>query len=252
VDDGDFDAAIALYPDAIALVPDYPVAYFSRAIANRSAGNFEDALADFETVLELVPGEAQIHASTAALHALLGDVDSAVTEMEIFIEKAGIEALSESDLESYDAYMRVASGEYVSQFYISRSGTLRDAGRYEGAISDLEFAIENEPDEPLLYARLGLNYLDMGQIENAVAVFTEGIQVEPLRVLYFNRAVAYGELFLTDSDARVKRLNDLECVLLLEDDSTLNESQIAQVERNITTTLLDNYEPITDVAQCLP
>lgn len=252
LDGGDFDTAISLYTDAISLVPNYTRAYFSRAIANRSAGNLEDALADFEKVLDLVPDEAQIHASTAALHALLGDVESAVAEMEIFIEKAGIEALSQSDLESYDAYRRVAGGEYVSQFYISRSGTLRAAGRYERAISDLEIAIENEPDEPLLYARLGLIYLDMGQIETAVDIFTQGIQVEPLRVLYFNRAVAYGELFLTDSDARVSRLNDLECVLLLEDDSTLDENQIAQVERNITTTILDDYEPITDVAQCLP
>lgn len=252
LDNGDFDTAISLYTDAITLVPNYPVAYFSRAIANRSAGNLEDALSDFENVLELVPDQAQIHASTASLYALLGDLESAIVEMETFIEKAGIEALSESDLESYDAYQRVLNGEYVSQFYITRSGALRAAGRYEAAISDLEFAIENEPDDALLYARLGLNYLDMGQPEIAVDVFTQGIRIEPLRVLFLNRSVAYGDLFLTSSVARVNRLNDLECILLLDDDNTLSESQLAQVERNITTTILDDYVPITSVAECLP
>lgn len=252
LDNDDFDSAIELYTESIQLVSENTNAYFGRAIANRNAGNIEDAIADFQQVLEWVPDEVQIHVSLSSLYALLDDLDSAVAEMEIFIEKAGVEALSETDLATYEVYQRVRDGEYISQFYTTRSGALRSYGLYEAAISDLEFAIENEPDNALMYARLGLNYLEMGQPEVAVDTFTQGIQVEPLRVLYFNRSVAYGDLFVTDSDARVGRLNDLECILLLDDDGTLTEDQIAQVERNITTTILDGYQPITEVAQCLP
>jgi Flp pilus assembly protein TadD len=160
-DADEMDNAAELFSQAIALDETYGLAFYWRAITNRDLGQFEDALADFQQALTLEPDEAQIRSNIGEMHAILGDVDAALAEMEAFIAEAGPDALNENDQWAYDVYQRIAAGEYVAEFYTSRSNRLRAAGRYEAALADIETALENDPDDPTLYARYGVIYTEM-------------------------------------------------------------------------------------------
>ena len=249
---GEYENAVELLTQAIMLDDEYSLAYYWRAITNRSLGQFENALADFQQALALEPNEAQIHSSVGEMYAVLGDIEAALAEMEAFIEKAGIDALGENDQWAYDVYQRLVAGEYVGEFYTSRSNRLRAAGRYEEALHDIEFALENEPDDATLYARYGVIYTEMEQPQEAIEAFTDGIAVEPLPVLFYNRAFAHQANLQNDMNSMVKRVHDFQCVVLLADES-ISEEQVSQAQRGIDNTILDidGYEPIIDPADCV-
>lgn len=252
-DEGEYEAAIEQFTLAIKLNPELALAYYWRASTYQRLGQVEKAVADYRKALELEPEEIQIQADIANTYALFDEMDEAVAELEAFIELVGEDTVGEEVIESLDVYRAVANGEYNEDFYFRRANRLRNYGLYDLALENNQLTIDNDPDDAELYAQRGVIYVDMEDYDAAIDAFTEGLEIELLPILFYNRGVAHRSNSLNELGSMIDGVHDLQCLLLLADDS-ITEDQIAYAERSINTTLIssDDYEPITDPANCVP
>jgi len=250
-DANNYEEAVDLFTQAIELNPGFDAAYYGRALTYGYLGEIEDAVADYEQVMEIEP-EATLRVRTdiVNLYALYDDMESAITELESLLEDVDEEDLSENILEAFDVYQAIADGEYNSDFYFSRANRLRQYGQYDLALEANQVMLDNEPDDPTVYAQRGVILNEAGEYDAAVEALTTGIELEPLPILFYNRGYTYS-LMTDDFDAIVDKVHDYQCIILLADD-TITQEQLDFVQQGIDRTIIssDDYEPITDPADC--
>jgi tetratricopeptide (TPR) repeat protein len=111
-----FDAAIALYPN-------YPIAYVNRGRAHSSLGEWERAWSDYTEALGLSPGESGAHLGRGDVAAHLQQWEQAIAE--------------------YDRAIALAPGR--ASFYNNRAVAYRGKGDLERALQDLDHALRIDP-----------------------------------------------------------------------------------------------------------
>ena len=72
-DDGDMDAAIRHYSEAIQLDPDWADVYVFRGAAFAGKGDFDRAIADFDEAIKLDPRDAGAYQRRASAYEQKGD-----------------------------------------------------------------------------------------------------------------------------------------------------------------------------------
>jgi S1-C subfamily serine protease len=77
---GDFDAAIADYTKAIALKPDFSLAYLNRGVAKADKGDFDGAIADDTKDIELDPRSTLAYNNRAIAKRNKGDLDGSIAD----------------------------------------------------------------------------------------------------------------------------------------------------------------------------
>lgn len=76
-----------------------------------------------------------------------------------------------------------------------RGVELLDAGKWEEAIAELDLAIQLEPDNAIAYSNRAYGYSSLGQHEQARVDSDKAIQLDPNEVAaYINRGIAYSNL----------------------------------------------------------
>lgn len=130
-------------------------------------GNSEAAIVALETCLEsasLDPGEE------AAVYSRLGGALLFEQRYEDALEAFNLAfAIAETNGASFD-------GPYIRR---NRGIARRNVGQLEGALSDLEQARRQLPDDVLTLLNLGGLYADMGRYAEAIAEFDAVTRVEP-------------------------------------------------------------------------
>ncbi len=248
----DYAKAIDLFTQAIKLDTNFALAYYWRGATYHSAGDLENALPDYQQALALKPAELQVHEDIAEVYALLDELDRAIAEYEAWIDASGGKGLSADSQTLYELIKNVAAGKYDRNFYFKRADQLRLYGRFDAALRDNQLSLDHLPNDAKLYAQRGVIYMDMKQYSKAVQMFTNGIAVEPLPILFYNRGFANQANFRNDPGAVVDAVHDFQCTLLLADDS-LSAQQLKDAQHGIDITFIsdDSYQPITDPAQCV-
>lgn len=251
-EEGNNEEALDLLNDALELDPELTLAIYWRAVVNQDMGNLEEALTGYQATLELVPDQVQIHNDIADTMALLGNMEGAVAELQAQIDAQG-DAVDPQVVQLMEIYQQVADGEYVPEFYFRKANRLRQLGRYEDALATNDHSLAFDPENGELYGQRGVIYADMGQLEEALAAFTVGLEVDPLPILYYNRGFTYRREEMRGFNSMILGAHNLQCFLLLADDS-VTEQQIEDAEQALTVTLIssDDYEEITDPAKCGP
>ena len=79
--EGDHEAAISEFDEAIARYPDFELAYYSRGAAYSQIGKFEAALADYDEAIRLNPKFAQAYYNRGLAHAFLGRYAATIDDM---------------------------------------------------------------------------------------------------------------------------------------------------------------------------
>ncbi|MEP1060114.1 MULTISPECIES: tetratricopeptide repeat protein [Cyanophyceae] len=82
VQNGDLDAAIADFSQAVRLKRDYATAYYNRGTVYASTGNVRAALADYTQVIALKPNNAAVRYSRGLLRANTGDRPGALIDFQ--------------------------------------------------------------------------------------------------------------------------------------------------------------------------
>jgi len=77
---GDFDAAITDYTEAIRLNPEYADAYFNRGVSHRKIGDFDAAITDYSESLRLNPEDAEAYHNRGVSHEQMGNRAEAETD----------------------------------------------------------------------------------------------------------------------------------------------------------------------------
>ena len=249
----DNEGAIDLFTEALELDPELALAHYWRAATYQDLGQLEEALVGYQKAMELQPEQLQIHEDIGDVFALLDDMDEAVAEYQIYIDALGEDNVEEQTLTTFAAYQEVADGEFNEEFYFRRANQLRQLGLYDEALENNQVSLDNVSDDATLYAQRGLIFLGMESYTEAINSFTDGLEIELLPVLFYNRGYTHSLNIKNEFAGIIKSVNDYECLLLLADDST-TQDQIDFAQQSIDRTIIsdDTYEPITDPADCLP
>ena len=116
----DYDAAIEAYNRAIALHPDYAMAYFGRSIAYFWKDQFDRAIEDISRAIILNPKNARYYSHRARAYELSRQYDKAIDDYNRAIDLDPVRA---------------------SSYYSDRGGSYNLKGQYDKAIEDYNRAI---------------------------------------------------------------------------------------------------------------
>jgi tetratricopeptide (TPR) repeat protein len=194
-----YTVAIAAYDKAIAVNPRDDFAFGRRAQANFAAGNVEAALADARKATDLRPGFLQMYSLRAFALATRKKPDEAAAEIQRMVAanagnpdattlaKQMLTQLGMADKAKALAGPPVDATPTPQSFYAK--AMLREANDADGQLSDLNEALELDPDFlPALYTRASLLY-GKGQGEPALADVERALAVDPKSVnLYLLKA----------------------------------------------------------------
>ena len=172
----DFDGAIADFTQALALKPDYAVAFYNRGIAKKARGDIDGAIADYTTAIALKPDYAFTYNNRGNEKALIGDLDGAVADYTKAIALQpgcaeayhwrGIARSMQRDWDGAIADFTQAielKPDYAAAYY-NRSNTKKAKGDLDGAIRDHSSAIEHNPDYAQANDIVGLAKIAKGVI----------------------------------------------------------------------------------------
>ena len=181
----DFDEAIWLFTQVLAVQPRSADTYNSRGLAylERSRpGDADRAIADLSRASDLAPPTASHYYNRAVAYlerGQPGDLERALSDLERAISADG---------ESGEAYVNRAA------VYLERG----DPGDLDLAFADLERAIELQPRLATAWVNQGNAHLQRGQTgdsELAIADFTKAIELAPESATgYYNRGLLYSAL----------------------------------------------------------
>ncbi len=154
----DFAAALAAFDSALALDPASLEALGNRGMVLGMMGRFADACADFDRAIALAPGHPALLFNRGNALRYLGRLQDA--------------------LKSYDATL--AEDPEIADAWINRGNTLRDLKRPLEALASYDRAILLRPDDAkALYNRGNLIWVDMRQVETALADFERAFAIDP-------------------------------------------------------------------------
>ncbi len=171
--DGQLEAALAAYGEALAADPDHLEALNDRAIALHALGRLEDAGADLDRVLVLRPGLAVTLANRASLRADQGRLDEALAD--------------------YDAALATQPG-----LPIARAGRARvfwALGRAAEALADCDAVLAGGLGGAWLHNLRGLVLVALGRPAEALAAYDAALALDDAFVdALGNRGVLLTEL----------------------------------------------------------
>jgi tetratricopeptide (TPR) repeat protein/mono/diheme cytochrome c family protein len=169
----DLDQAIAAYTRALALDPRSALALNNRGLAFKQKGDADRALADFTAAVRVDPGLAVAYHNRGTVHHGQGDFVRAVAD--------------------YTEALRLEPRSAV--VYNNRGLAHHENGDYDQALADYDQALRLEPRLAVAYNNRGLTHHRKGDDRRAVADFSEAVRLDPkLAKAYFNRAAAYEKL----------------------------------------------------------
>lgn len=108
--------------------------------------------------------------------------------------------------------------------FLQRGYTYAIRGSYSSAQSDLEKAIELEPDNPMAYVHYGQLLYELKEYENACMYFTQAIKLDSEKPLYFSRR---GQSRLSLNEFESAR-EDFERAVALNPNDAWNHSWLGQ------------------------
>ena len=189
----DFDEAIWLFTQVLAVEPRSVEALNSRALAYLERGRVGDpdlAVDDLNRALTIRPERAATHLNLAVAHLERGSYDDIGRALNSLNEAISLH----SDYAS--AYVNRA-GAYIAR------GTADDI---DHALDDIETALEIEPELASAHLNRGNAYLARdsdGDMQFAITEFSRAIQLAPDSPLaHFNRGLVYSELGDVSSSLR--------------------------------------------------
>ena len=161
---GDFDEALKLCGDAIALNRKLAKGYDYRSAIYHRTKNYEAALVDATQAIACDPTNARYyHSRAVTLHQM----------------KRYEESLK-------DKNKAVEFDSANARYYNSRSVTLHEMKRYEEALNDCNKAVELAPDDADHYESRSATLCEMERYEEALADINKAIGLDPVNALYYN------------------------------------------------------------------
>ncbi len=186
----DYDRALADYNEALRLNPRDPVILFNRGNTHYAKDNFDLALADYTEVIRLDPRNLWAHSNRGKLHVLRGDSSRAIADFTrvLQLDANNVHALCDRAA-AYSAMKQHehAITDYSAALALEPSVTLYNnrgleqvaLGNLDAAVADFTQAIALGPEFPGPYLLRGNAYADKGEFDKALADLAEALRLDP-------------------------------------------------------------------------
>ena len=166
-----YEEAIEKLSEAIALDPEYAMAWYNFGRIERLNGNYENAKTYFDEAIAIRANLSKAYFDRALVNKELENLDEAEKDYTVIIEND-----------------RLIGDEAQRNRGLAR----KMSGDFEGALQDLNTAISEFPDNAVLYKNRGNLYLLLGQMQDAVRDYDRAIQIDRnFLEAYYNRGLTY-------------------------------------------------------------
>ena len=173
---GQYDAAIVEFRQALSLMPDLTRAHLGLGAALQGKGDLEGALAEYKTVLSRSPDDADAHTNIGTVLQSKGDLDGAIAEYRTALRSQPDVALTHYNL-----------------------GTaLSSKGQVKEALAEYRTAIRLKPDLVEAYFDLGMLLKENDQSAAAADAFREYLKRAP-NTPATQPLIKQAQTFLTES-----------------------------------------------------
>ena len=190
-DQGDAEAAITHYRQAVELRPSYAEAHYNLGRLLAQKGQFDEAIVHYEKALEINPADAEAHNNFGATLLANGHADEAIAHYRkaLTIRPDYADAscnlasalLSKGDLDGaigyYSACLAVSPNQAEAQYNLASA--LFQTGRMDEAIAHYQKALELHPESAEAHANLGSVFLSKGRIRDAMAQYKDTLRMAP-------------------------------------------------------------------------
>jgi tetratricopeptide (TPR) repeat protein len=182
--------ALPAYDKALELDPSQVMTLENRARVRRGLRDMRGALEDFGRALDYQPDNASLLSQRALTHAMLGDYPAALRDfdralevdpnMEAALLNRGKLRREMGDLPgSLEDMTRAVELSPNSSWAFAQRGRVRLELKDDGAIEDLERALQLDPRNFDAHVFVGLYHQQAGRLEPAIQAFQSALRVDP-------------------------------------------------------------------------
>ncbi|WP_421895100.1 tetratricopeptide repeat protein [Marinoscillum sp.] len=200
-------------------ISNYYSYYYNMAVMAFQDSEYEKAVDAFEKSYYIVPDDtnAYINAAYAAHNGQLYDaatknyrlaIDNGATSKDLYYNYVSILTTALDDKEGALAVVDEALEKYPSDGTLqkNRINLLINMGKIDEARSNLEEAIESEPDNANLYFTLAVINDEMKDQERAIKAYLKAIEIDPN---HFEANFNYGVILINQANETIKESNSL-------------------------------------------
>ncbi|HAX78707.1 MAG TPA: hypothetical protein DCY88_23455, partial [Cyanobacteria bacterium UBA11372] len=197
-DFGDLQGAIEDYNKLLQMHPDHINAYCGRGLTNLALGNMEAAIEDATQATRINPKQAQAYSLRGTACQRLGNVQAAIANFkkaaEIYLEqKDAVKCRQciETIKKLQNAENQTKNPPFNPEEFINEALKKSISGDYGGAIGDLDWVIQLNPQEDKAYFHRGLIYARLESNWSAIEEFNQTIRLKPSHAeAYYHRGIA--------------------------------------------------------------
>ena len=172
---GLFQDAKLIALEALKLKPNFAIGLYNYADILYKTNNIELALVQLNKAIAIEPTLTKAYFTRAMVHKQLGQLKKA--------------------LKDYDSIIEIKGEDYL-EAYVNRGLTKKMLADMGGALADLNFVIDEFPQNAELRKNRGNIYLLLGLPRKAIDDYTAAINLDSdYSEVYFNRALAHYQLF---------------------------------------------------------
>jgi tetratricopeptide (TPR) repeat protein len=186
------EEAIALFQQAIAINPKWPVPYSNTALVYERMQQPEKALAAIKSGVDATEGAPSLVMALASKYEQMGKVDDAIAEYEKALEKAPDALVVANNLAMLlvdhrsDAASLERAKKLIGPLKNANNAAFLDtvgwvqfkAGELEAAIPNLEQAVKAAPEAAVLQYHLGMAYLKKGDKTAALEALKKAVDTK--------------------------------------------------------------------------
>lgn len=152
---GDYQAAIQNYTQALNLSPSFAEAYLGRGLAKRRLGDNQGAVDDYTKVIQLQPNNSLAYHNRGVVQAVLGRHQNALT----------------------DYTQAILINQNDASAYLNRGRSRFSLGDKLGAIKDYEQSLQRNQNNSLAWHYLGIAFFDIGNYQKALDSYNQALNL---------------------------------------------------------------------------
>lgn len=201
-DCGDFEGAIEDYNQVLQMHPDNINAYCGRGLTNLALGNIEAAIEDATQATRIDPNQAPAYSLRGTACQRLGNMQAAIANFkkaaELYLEQKDavkcrqcIAAIKKLQPSPPPGENTTNNPPFNPEEFINEALKKSMLGDYGGAIGDLDWVIQLNPQEDRAYYHRGLIYTRLESHWSAIEDFNRTIKLKPNHAeAYYHRGIA--------------------------------------------------------------
>ena len=152
---GDLEEATKIFKQVLAQDPNFVLAYYDLAVAQRDSGQVDQAIQSYEKILSIHPDFPETLSNVGGFYFRNGQVDKAVQSFK-------------RALEVYPNFIQALS---------NLGAVLNKLGRAAEAIPHLEKTLQLDPKFAIAHFNLGNSYFALGRLEEARKAYDQSVSL---------------------------------------------------------------------------